>query len=94
MRTVIRFCLPEAARHDDVANDMALALFTSECLHGRQQTRLEVTYLGSEDGRRCVLSGTGKAGESATRVFTGLCEQRFGEQGFQVERFGDSAVTP
>lgn len=94
MRTVIKFSLPETARHEDVANDVALALFTSECLHGRQQTRLEVTYLVSEDGRRCVLSGTGQAGESATRVFIGLCEQRFGEEGFQIEQLGDSAVTP
>lgn len=92
MRRIVRFNLPETARHEDVANDVALALFTSECIHGRQQTRLEVTYFLAGDGRRCVLSVTGDAGDSATRVFTGLCEQRFGETGFNVELFGERGV--
>lgn len=92
MRRIVRFSLPEAARHEDVANDVALALFTSECIHGRQQTRLEVTYFLSGDGRRCVLSVAGDAGESTTRVFTGLCEQRFGESAFAVETVGQGGA--
>lgn len=92
MRRIVRFSLPREARHEDVANDVALALFTSECLHGKQQTRLEVTYFVSGDGRQCVLSIAGEAGESTTRVFTGLCEQRFGESGFRVETTGEGEV--
>lgn len=94
MRRIIRFSLPDAALHEDVANDVALALFTCECIYGRQQTRLEVTYFLSGDGRNCVLSVGGDAGESATRVFTGLCEQRFGEDGFRIKRIGEDEVRP
>jgi hypothetical protein len=58
----------------------------SECIHGRPQTRLEVSYYLTAGGRRCALAVRGPAGESAARVFTGLCGERFGEDGFTVER--------
>jgi hypothetical protein len=86
MSEVIRFQFPEGAVRDEVEGDACLAIFSAECLHGRPQTLLEASYLVSPDGRCLVLQVRGAAGETAARVFIGLCGERFGEAGFRVER--------
>jgi len=86
MSQVTRFCFPEGVDHDNVEEDICLAFFVSECLHGRPQARLESSYLIAADGRSGVVRSTGPAGETLLRVFTGLCNERFGEDGFRVER--------
>jgi len=88
MRKVLRFNLPQSAQFEDVSNDVALAVFTGECIHGRPRTRIEASYLVSGNGRRCLISVGGPAGESVASVFAGLCGERFGEEGFQVEELG------
>ena len=91
MREIFRYSLPESADVEEVEEDVALAVFVAECLHGRPQTRVEVAYYVSSDGRRCAVAVRGPAGESAARVFTGLCDARFGDAGFTVKR--DPSVT-
>jgi hypothetical protein len=86
MSEIIRFQFPECAVRDEVEGDACLAIFSAECLHGRPQTLLEASYLVSLDGRCLVLQVRGVAGETAARVFIGLCGKRFGEAGFRVER--------
>jgi hypothetical protein len=93
MSEIIRFAFPEESDYEEVEGDMALALFTSECIHGRPRTRLEVSYFVSTSGRRCLLSVRGPAGESALQVFAGLCEERFGEDGFSIERVSEGEPT-
>jgi hypothetical protein len=91
MHEVLRFQFPEGTCRDAVEGDIGLAFFSSECLHGRPRTRLETSYLLSSDGRRCALSIKGEAGETAARVFLGLCAERFGEDGFSVEKVAEAA---
>ena len=86
MHEVVRFVFPEAGCREGIEADIALAIFSAECLYGRPRTRLEVSYLVDGEGRRCVLRARGEAGETALKVFLGLCGARFGEEGFQVTR--------
>jgi hypothetical protein len=86
MSEVIKFRFPEGADREEVEGDACLALFSAECLHGRPQTRMEVSYLVDADATACVFHVRGPAGETAARVFVGLCGERFGEAGFRVER--------
>lgn len=85
MTQLTRFKFPADADPDAVRGDAALAIFVAECLYGRPQARLEAAFLVDSHGRSAVMQSRGPAGESATRVFTGLLGQRFGEDGFQVE---------
>jgi hypothetical protein len=47
---------------------------------------MAVSYLVDDQGQQCVLRVQGECGESALQVFIGLCGERFGEDGFRVER--------
>lgn len=86
MSEVLRYSFPEGSDRAEVEHDVALAVFVAECIYGRPQTRLDVSYYLPGSGRRCALAVHGPAGESVARVFTGLCGERFGEGGFTVER--------
>jgi hypothetical protein len=68
-----------------VEDDIALAIFTAECVYGRPQTRLQVRYLVADGGASAVLETDGQAGDAVLRVFIGLCSARFGEGGYFVE---------
>lgn len=85
----VRFHLPENPELEQVEDDLALAIFTAECIYGRPQTRMEVRYLVAADQRSCAMEVSGPAGESAVRVLIGLFSSRFGEDGFQIERNAD-----
>ncbi|PKN83181.1 MAG: hypothetical protein CVU47_00145 [Chloroflexi bacterium HGW-Chloroflexi-9] len=74
-----------------VEDDFGLALFAVSCIYGRPGVRLAARYLVSPDGRRCVASVAGTAGEAVLRIFTGLCASRLGEDGFRIERLGGAA---
>ena len=88
MNEIVRFQLPEEAAREEVEEDVGLALFVAECLHGRPSARLDASYLVNPSGRRCVLAVRGEAGDTAVRVVVGLFNERYGEDGFQVERVG------
>lgn len=90
MHAIIRFALPVCEERQDVEDDIALAIFTAECLYGRPQTRLEIQYLFSPDGSRCVVKVRGPAGEAAVRVFVGLLTVRCGGSGFSIEHVQDA----
>lgn len=86
MRHVVRIELhgePDAA---GLEADVALAIFTAECLYGKPRVRLEVTYMVADEGRACVLDVGGEAGDAAARVFSGLVAARVGEEAFVVRR--------
>lgn len=91
MSEILRFQFTEPGDFEGVDGDACLAIFAAECVHGRPKTRLEVSYLVDAGGRRCVLKVNGPAGETAAQVFTGLCNERFGEAGFTVERVQQGA---
>ena len=86
MGNVLRFAFTEGGTKDDIEADVALAIFTAECVYGRPRVRMEASYLVAEDGSTCVLSVDGDAGDAAARVFTGLTAARVGEEAFQVKR--------
>ena len=69
----------------------AYSLFAAGCIYGRPGVRLAARYLVSPDGRCCVATVAGSAGEAVLRVFTGLCTARLGEDGFRVEHIGSAA---
>ena len=86
MREIVRLAFPPPSGRREVEDDLALAVFAAECLYGRPQTRLELQYLVSPDGSRCVADVRGPAGEAALRVFLGLAAARCGEGRLSVER--------
>lgn len=86
MSEIVRFSFPGVTDREGVDADACLAIFSAECLHGRPKTRLEVSYLIDATGSACVFRVGGEAGDVAVQVFLGLCSERFGETGFQVER--------
>ena len=86
MSEIVRFTFPGTTDREGVDADACLAIFSAECLHGRPKTRLEVSYLVDSTGSACVFEIAGEAGDVAVQVFLGLCTERFGETGFQVER--------
>ena len=69
MQELVVFKFPEDGHVED---DLALAIFSAECMYGRPQTRLEVGYHVAGDYRSCVLEASGPAGEMAVRVLIGL----------------------
>jgi hypothetical protein len=90
MSTVLRFSFNEASLKDEIESDIALAIFTAECVYGRPRVRMEARYVVDEDGATCVLGVDGEAGEAAARVFTGLTSARVGERSFSVRRLQES----
>lgn len=88
MRETVRFVFPNSGSRDEIEADVGLSIFSAECLYGRPRTRLQVSYLIDNEGGRCVLRVRGEAGETALKVLIGLCCERFGENGFTVERLG------
>lgn len=86
MTEKILFQFPNVDDARAIEDDLALAIFTAQCVHGRPQTRLQVRYLVTGDGHRAAIEIDGPAGAMALRVFLGLCGARFGEDGFRVER--------
>jgi hypothetical protein len=51
MRQILRFKFAPPVEQRDVEDDLCLAIFCAECLHGRPQVRLEVGgFLVSQDG--------------------------------------------
>lgn len=93
MREIVRFTFPAPSVRQEVEDDLGFAIFAAECMYGRPQTRLELQYLVSSDGRRCVADVSGPAGEAALRVFLGLVSAR-GEGRFSVERLSADSPTP
>ena len=87
MRQIVRFKFSSPLARDDIEDDVCLAIFCCECLHGKPRVRLEVAgYLVSEDGRSCVLDVRGPAGEDAARILAGLSSARVGDESLKVER--------
>ena len=86
VRNIVRFKFSEPVEPYEVEDDVCLAIFAAECLHGQPRVRLELSYLVDEAGSRCVLDVRGSAGEDAARIFTGLSTARVGEGSFKVER--------
>ncbi|MEX2245101.1 MAG: hypothetical protein WEC75_00265 [Dehalococcoidia bacterium] len=82
----VRFALEVAPDREAVEADVALAIFTAECVYGRARARMEARYSVAADGRRCVIDVGGDAGEAAARVLAGLLAARVGEEGFSVRR--------
>ncbi len=87
----LRFTFEPGADAEAVEDDFGLALFAASCIYGRPGVRLAARYLVSPDGRRCVATVAGSAGDAVLRVFTGLCAARLGDDGFRVEHIGGVA---
>ena len=79
MSELVRFILPSTGDLQAVEDDLALAIFATECLYGRPQTRLELRYELDVDGGRCLAEVCGPAGEAAVRDFLGLLAARCGD---------------
>ena len=90
-RHTLRFTFDPGSDPEAVEDDFGLALFAASCIYGRPGVRLATRYLVSLDGRRCVATFAGTAGEAVVRVFTGLCTARLGDGGFRIETLGGSS---
>lgn len=86
MSNVLRFAFPEGGGREDVEADIALAIFTAECVYGRPRVRMEASYFVDDDGRSCVIDVAGESGEAAARIFSGLSAARVGDKAFSVKR--------
>ena len=87
MRQIVRFKFNRPVERGDIEDDVCLAIFCCEWLHGKPRVRLEVGgYLVSEDGTSCVLDVRGPAGEDAARILAGLSTARVGDEALKVER--------
>ncbi len=86
MPQILRFRFSSVPDRQGVESDACLAIFSAECLYGRPKTRLDVSYLVEATGQSCVFQVLGDAGDVATQVFIGLCTERFGEDGFEIEQ--------
>ena len=87
MREIVRFRFNKPVERDDIEDDVCLAIFCCECLHGQPRIRLEVGgFLVSDDGSCCVLDVRGPAGEDTARILAGLCTARVGDGAFTIER--------
>ena len=86
MNAMVRISFPPGSTKEGIEADACLAIFAAECIHGRPKTRMAVSYLVDEHGEHCVLRVQGEPGEMALQVFIGLCGERFGEDGFEIER--------
>ncbi|HLF75990.1 MAG TPA: hypothetical protein VJB57_00730 [Dehalococcoidia bacterium] len=86
MAEILKFEMRAESGRDDVESDLALALFAAECVYGKPRVRMEASYLVAEDGRTCVVSTAGEAGEAAARIFAGLTSARVGEAAYSVKR--------
>lgn len=92
MREIIRFQFTRPVVRDDIEDDVCLAIFCCECLHGQPRIRLEVGgFLVSDDGSCCVLDVRGPAGEDTARIMAGLCSARVGDGAFKIERLVPSS---
>ncbi len=86
MSKILRFTFHAEPDPADIEADLALAIFTAECLHGRPRVRLETRYLVGPGGQTCVMEVAGLAGDAAAQVFAGLVTARFGEEGMSISQ--------
>jgi hypothetical protein len=94
MGKLLRFSFKEGETRESVEADIALAIFTAECVYGRPRVRMETSYLVDEGGKTCVVEVCGEAGETAARIFAGLAAARLGEHGYEVRRLPQPVGAP
>lgn len=86
MGKLIHFGFKEDTDPKAIEEDMALAIFSAECVYGKPRVRMEARYLVDQQGKTCVLKIAGESGEAAARIFAGLTAVRLGESGFTVHQ--------
>ena len=92
MNNVLQFTFAGDCDRDSVESDIALAIFTAECVYGRPRVRMEAAYDVDGNGVACVLNVSGEAGDAVARVFAGLTAARVGETAYSVRRIQGSGV--
>ena len=88
---IVRFHFETLVGAEELEGDIALAVLCAECIYGRPQVRMEVSYAVDSRGKACVLETGGEAGEAVARVFAGLVAVRVGERGYTVKRLPTGA---
>ena len=83
---IVRFSFETLVDAEELEGDIALAVLCAECIYGRPQVRMEVSYAVDPHGKACVLETAGEAGEAVALVFAGLVAVRVGEAGYTVKR--------
>jgi hypothetical protein len=86
--TILKFGLQGEQDRSAVETDISLALFAAACVYGKTRVRLETSYALADDGGRCVLRTSGKAGRAAARIFAGLTAARIGGAALEVMQVG------
>ena len=71
---------------DDVEGTLALALVSTQALHGETRTRLEIKHRFSRKRRTCDIDVTSETGTTFVTIFVGLLTREFGEKAFQIKR--------
>jgi hypothetical protein len=88
---ILKFEFRGEVDREAIETDVTLAIFASECVFGKPRIRLEASYLLDDEGKACVISTAGEAGEAAARRFAGLTAARVGEEGYSVRRQHEAA---
>ena len=93
MSDIVRFAFAVPLDPTQLEDDLGMAIFAAECLHGRPKTRLEFGYVIDADGASCVTEIGGAAGEAALQVLVGMLSARCGAGRFTVEQLAESTRT-
>jgi hypothetical protein len=75
-------------RFDEVEASLALAIGSTEAIHGESQVRLDFSYDLDARARTCLLDAGTPAGLDVNRLFVGIIRKQFGEDAFVVDRLG------
>lgn len=81
-----RYQFTKAVPTVEIESTLALALISTECLHGEAQVRLDAAHVMDPDTNVCVIDTATLVGRDLACLFTGFAAREFGPDAFQVER--------
>ena len=76
-----------------VEDSLALAVLTTESLHGSAQVRLDASFHVDREKHVCIVDAGTEVGRHIARIFTGYLTREFGETAFKVKRLNKDGAT-
>lgn len=91
---IYRFKFQDSITFSDVRDSLFVAIYAAEGLHGKAQVLLEAGIWLDEKRHSCVVDAGTVAGQSIAKVFMGLLQRQFGDDGFEVDRVTEPPAMP
>ena len=88
-KNLYRYVFAEEVNLEEVEAVLLLSVMATECLHGRQQTRLDASYFFDPKKNACIIDAGTPIGRDLSRIFTGFVVLEYGSESFTVDRLGD-----